>query len=290
MEVTLVSVLAVVALYLIHLFFKKKYSFFEKQGIVGPTPLMPFGNFFGVGISVHFIDRINEIYRNYHKKDTMAGFFMFTQPIYLIMDLELIKNILIRDFTHFHDRGLYHNENTDPLSAHLFSLGGERWKTLRAKMTSTFSSGKIKSMFPTLTNVSNNFVDVVNEKIDNNETINYRDMCSRYMSDIIGLVAFGLECNAMRDQNSKIMRMSNFLNFTEWNQRIRFIFANAYQDLSRKMGFQVTPSYIQDFFLKVITDTVEYREKNNIDRFVVISQLSLRPKLIFSTVVLGTTS
>ena len=269
MEVTLISVCGVLILYLIHLFFKKKYEFFSKQGIVGPTPYFwQFGNFAGVGMNVHFIDRVNEIYRNYHKNDTMAGFFLFTQPVYLIMDLELIKNILVRDFYHFHDRGLYHNENTDPLSAHLFSLDGERWKTLRAKLTATFSSGKIKSMFHTLTSVSKTLVDVIDESIEKNQTINYRDMCSRYMSDIIGLVAFGLECNALRDKNSKIMRMSNFLNFTEWNQRFRFIFANAYQDLSRKIGFQVTPSYIQDFFLKVIKDTVEYREKNNIERFI----------------------
>lgn len=49
-------------------------------------------------------------------------------------------------------------------------------------------------------------------------------------------------------------------------QRISFLLANAYQDLCRKIKMQVTPKNIQDFFLKIVVETVEYREKNKIRR------------------------
>lgn len=103
-------------------YFKKKYSYFSDRGMISPTPTMPLGNFWKVGISVHFIEKINSIYREFKGRDVLCGFYIFSKPVILVLDVELIKNILVKDFYSFHDRGLYHNENTDPLSAHLFSV------------------------------------------------------------------------------------------------------------------------------------------------------------------------
>lgn len=62
-------------------------------------------------------------------------------------------------------------------------------------MTTTFSSGKIKGMMPTLLKISNDFIDVINESVDAKKCMNFRDFAARYMCEIIGQVAFGLECN-----------------------------------------------------------------------------------------------
>lgn len=70
----------------------------------------------------------------------------------------------------------------------------------------------------------------------------------------------------MRDPTCEIMMLSDFLSFTDMGQRIKFLLANSYQDWCRKLSVQVTPKRIQNFFLKLITETVEYREKNNIQR------------------------
>lgn len=63
-----------------------------------------------------------------------------------------------------------------------------------------------------------------------------------------------------------MMMMSEFLSFTDFKQRITFLLANAYQDFCRKLNMQVTPKYLQDFCLNLITETVAYREKNKIER------------------------
>lgn len=245
---------------------RKKYSYFSDRKVIHERPIFPLGNFWKVGISVHFIEKINSIYRQFKGKDSLCGFYIFTKPVYLILEPELIKNILVKDFYSFHDRGLYHNEHTDPLSAHLFSVDGEQWKILRAKTTATFSSGKIKGMMPTLMDISDQLVTVLGEAVDAKQTLDYRDFASRYMCEIIGEVAFGLKCNAMRDPTCEIMMLSDFLSFTDMGQRIKFLLANSYQDWCRKLSVQVTPKRIQNFFLKLIIETVEYREKNNIQR------------------------
>lgn len=69
-----------------------------------------------------------------------------------------------------------------------------------------------------------------------------------------------------------------------------YLLANAYQDQARKINMQITPKRIQDFFLRVIEDTVEYREKNNIrrnDYFDMLLQLKNVGKLEGDTVNVG---
>lgn len=67
--------------------------------------------------------------------------------------------------------------------------------------------------------------------------------------------------------------ISDFLSFTDMGQRISFLLANSYQDWCRKLSIQITPKRIQNFFLKLITETVEYREKNDIQRNDFLSML-----------------
>lgn len=61
-------------------------------------------------------------------------------------------------------------------------------------MTTTFSSGKIKAMMPTLNIISEDFTEVLGEHADGNKALNYRDMASRFMCEIVGEIAFGLKC------------------------------------------------------------------------------------------------
>jgi cytochrome P450 family 6 len=108
MEIALLVVIAtLVVLYMIKSV-RKKYQYFDERGIPYPRPYWPLGNFWKVGLSVHFINRVNEIYREFRGTAKLCGFYIFTIPVYVILDIDLVKNILVKDFDHFHDRGITH--------------------------------------------------------------------------------------------------------------------------------------------------------------------------------------
>lgn len=39
-----------------------------------------------------------------------GGIFVFSKPIYYLVDPEIIKSVFSKDFNHFTDRGFYYNE------------------------------------------------------------------------------------------------------------------------------------------------------------------------------------
>lgn len=77
------------------------------------------GNLHGVGKTVHFVERHQEVYEAFKASDKIAGFYSMLKPTVMLLDLDLIKNVLIKDFNIFTDRGVYYNENADPVSAHM---------------------------------------------------------------------------------------------------------------------------------------------------------------------------
>jgi cytochrome P450 family 6 len=66
----------------------------------------------------------------------------------LIRDLELVKNILVRDFHNFMDRTFRIDDRFDPLFGKMLPvLEGQIWHHLRTNLTPVFTSSKMKMMF-----------------------------------------------------------------------------------------------------------------------------------------------
>lgn len=113
------------------------------------------------------------------KKHRFHGIYIFHQPLLLINDPELIRHVLIKDFNKFRDRGLYYNEKVDPLSGHLFLLPGEKWRKLRAKLSPTFTSGKLKQMFPLIQEIGDELIKVCEKTIAEGDIIEFKDLIAR---------------------------------------------------------------------------------------------------------------
>ncbi|KAJ8935459.1 hypothetical protein NQ318_021705 [Aromia moschata] len=61
-------------------------------------------------------------------------------------------------------------------SAHLFSLGGNKWRNLRVKLTPTFTSGKLKAMFQTLVDCGLVMEKYIKENTTNTEPVDIKNI------------------------------------------------------------------------------------------------------------------
>lgn len=136
----------------------------------------------------------------------MPGSTFFTRSA-VITDLELVKRVLIKDFNHFENRGIFYNEIDDPLSATLFSIEGQKWRHLRHKLTPTFTSGKMKNMFPIIVKVGEEMEKIFSAKTTTGEgqVLEIVDLVARYTADVIGNCAFGLNCNSLQNPNAEFV-------------------------------------------------------------------------------------
>lgn len=129
-SVNMLSLLNIVILVLISIFlyvhwlFKKSQSFFDKNGIPYIKPTWLVGNMGEVLMLKKPLAVLHrELYKTFepHK---LAGIFVFHRKSIMIRDPELIKHVLVKDFPHFHDRGISVNPDIEPLNYHLFSMKG----------------------------------------------------------------------------------------------------------------------------------------------------------------------
>nr|WCC58068.1 cytochrome P450 [Pharsalia antennata] len=259
----------------IYAYFKWSFQYWSKKNVPFLEPSFPFGSFpnpFNSNRSISEI--IRDMYDTARAKGwKLCGVYDTARPAVLVVDLELAKHVMTKDFNHFVDRGAYVNGKDDPLGSHLFAIGGKKWRNLRVKVTPTFTSGKLKSMFQTLTDCGVILEQFFQETLQKEEAVDIKDVFGRFTTDIIGSCAFGLECNSFIEPNSPFRKYGQKF-FTATKFRIvQFAIASNFPGLARLLGIRAVDKDITDFFMKVVRDTVTYREKNNIRRNDVLQLL-----------------
>lgn len=136
-----------------------------------------------------------------------GGIFQLRDPVLLVCSPELVKDICVKNFPAFHDRGLTYDEKFDPLSAHLVLLDGQKWKYLRAKFTQTFTTGKLKGMLPFVHQAAEMYMEVLENLSQSKEDAEFREINAQFATDVIGSCVFGLQFNSLKDKDSEFRKM-----------------------------------------------------------------------------------
>ncbi|CAD7079526.1 unnamed protein product [Hermetia illucens] len=247
----------------VYFYYKRKYSYWKDRGVPYIEPSIPLGNI-PWNRSGNFKEVFEKLYKVRNESPFVGGYF-FSQPVVIATDLDLIKNVLVKDFSTFHARGEYSNEKHDPISVNLVSLDGPKWKLLRMKLSPTFTSGKMKFMFPTIVEVSERFNQALRETLKEDSEIDVKEMLARFTTDVIGTCAFGLECNSLKNPNNEFRKHGRLALDTSGINSIKRTIMRI-PKLAALLGLRVFSKEMNDFYLGIVRQTIEYREKNNIRR------------------------
>lgn len=253
-----------------YLFIRRRYSYWRRLGVPYIKPIFPFGNLKDVGKKYHSCELLMNFYKENKHRGPFVGIFFFLSPVVLLTDLNLIKNVMSKDFSVFHERHFYHNERDDPLSAHLFAIDGNKWKRLRSKLTPTFSSGKMKFMYNTVLEIGERLRErlnvVVSESLNQCVEVEIKNYWARYTTDVIGSCAFGLECNTLNDKDALFREMGRQV-FEEPRRSLGAqLLISTMKEYANFFRLKQLPDKPAAFFANIVKETLAYRQSNNIER------------------------
>lgn len=89
---------------------------------------------------------------------------------------------------------------------------------------------------------------------------------SRFLIDIIGTCAFGIECNSLKDPQAKFRQMGRKVFDQPKLGAFERILIFTCKNVAKALGVRIHHKDVTDFFLQIVQETVEYREKHNVQR------------------------
>lgn len=264
----LIIISVTTAVFVITVYFKLKYSYWHKRNFPYLLPKFPLGNLNkimlkGVSLGTPTKDFYDKLKVNGYK---FGGVYTLVQPALVIVDPDYVKDILTVDFQYFVNRGIYHDEEHDPLSAHLFTQDGADWRRLRIKLTSTFTSGKMKLMFDSILKCSQNMIETLNLYAEQYKQVDIHSIVDCFTIDVIGVCAFGIDCNSFQHSQTEFLTMAQRIIKPTPIDSIYYFLTINMPTFAKWLGIVRLPKDLRQFFLNIIYESVKYREENFITR------------------------
>lgn len=266
MFLVLALVVALLAFYL----YKQRFGQFARRRV----PHIPFslGRFLR-SRAEHPYKHTQEVYDQIKHKSPIGGLYFGLNPFFLVTDMEMAKRILIKDFDHFVNRGIFYNPADDPVGASMFVTEDEKWKSIRQKITPTFSSGKIKEMLPTVLRISDNLNAVMVEESRKNTEWDIKNILCRFTVDVIGNISFGLDCNGLSDPQNEFLRYGMAATEEIHELTLSAMLKYEFTKLARMLKLRRLTNDVSQFYERVTKETIDYRKKHNIVKHDFIGQM-----------------
>lgn len=100
----------IIFIFAFYYYLLKPQEYWKNHGVPGPKPIPIFGNFFRLTFATMSIgDLMTKFYKEY-KHEPVFGLYIRNVRVLAINDPDLIKTVLIKDFSKFAHRGLALNE------------------------------------------------------------------------------------------------------------------------------------------------------------------------------------
>lgn len=134
------------------------------------------------------------------------------------------------------------------------------------KLSPVFTSGKLKGMFSLISECADRFVQYMEEVASTNKPVECRELTAKYTTDVIGTCAFGIEMNALSNEDSEFRKMGRRVFAPTWTDVLLIRLRESIPWFYDMLGYILPETEMTTFFTRVIVETMNYRETNNITR------------------------
>lgn len=123
----------------------------------------------------------------------------------------------------------------------------------------------MKQMFPIVASICDEMITFLKNSKQLAE-IEMKDVLTRFTTDVIGNVAFGLDVGSINSPQSEFRDMGIKVFNPPAFQTMKVVFLTAFRKYAVHFGFRVMAKEVSDFYLSSIKKTVDFRESNNVVR------------------------
>lgn len=211
---------------------------------------------------------VEGFYRKISNKRYIA-FLQFLKPTLVLNDVDLIKQITIKDFNYFTDRRIFVTEKIDPLfGKSLFSLTGQKWKSMRSTLSPAFSSSKMKTMFTLISDMAEQFTDHLSKRTYSNNIVSLemKDLFTRFANDVIATSAFGINCDSIQDRNNEFYKMGQKTILDGFSDSIKIFGYTLSPTIMEFLSIRLFDEKVTAFFRDIVVNTIKIREEKRIVR------------------------
>ncbi|XP_032930153.1 cytochrome P450 3A9-like [Catharus ustulatus] len=233
------------------------FGLFKKLGIPGPKPLPFFGTCLEYRKGVLEYD--NECFKKYGK---VWGIYDGRQPVLAVTDPQIIKSVLVKDcYTVFTNRRRF--DLVGVLRNAVSLAEDEHWKRLRTVLSPTFTSGKLKEMFPIMKHYGEVLVKNVQKQVKEGNSIAVKDIFGSFSLDVVTSTSFGVNIDSMNNPKDPFVReMKKLVKFDFFDPIfiLSFVFPFLIPVMA-KMNVSFFPKDAVDFFMRSVAKIKQDREK-----------------------------
>ncbi|XP_044759258.1 cytochrome P450 9e2-like [Coccinella septempunctata] len=202
------------------------------------------------------------------------GSYLSIYPALYVTDIDLIKQMFVKDFEHFTDRFDLLNAQSDPIiNKNLLAARGKQWKELRTTVSPVFTNSKMKAMFVLIAESARKFVEHFDAMDGDTIEVEMKEAFCKYTNDVIASCAFGAQCDSLKNPKNEIYLAGKIVTTTTPFKVLNVLFVTLFPKFNRIFGLNGFPKGISHVFKRIITQTIRTRENEGIIRPDLIHQL-----------------
>jgi cytochrome P450 len=189
------------------------------------------------------------------KYGTISGVSDGNRGSLVVAEPEILKDMLIRNISSFMDRRP--NFEHPVISKQLVLMSGDEWRQTRTIISPTFTSGKMKAMFPKIKDAVSLLLKQVDNK--NGTEFDLKNLFGCLTMDVIAKCAFAVDTNTHEDdKNPFVANARAFFDFPRW----RFLLAVMLpRPLRARLGISVFNQSALTFLAGISRSLLEERRK-----------------------------
>ncbi|XP_033231386.1 cytochrome P450 6k1-like [Belonocnema kinseyi] len=245
----------------------RNFQYWKKRGVFEIPPVPFFGNFakyctFQMS-PAHLFKKLYDQGENF----PYVGIYIFDKPYLLLRDPEIIKRVLVQDFHIFSDKLSHSSKNDNISNKCLFYIDNPYWKYIRPKFSNLFSGAKLKSLVENVQDVLtdfNNHMDLL--KLEGSgKKVDIRDLTDKFTLDVIGLAAFGLKLNSLRDPDAQFRKFARMMfGYDNLRRAIELTCVSVAPQLATLFDFRFFEKHSAGFLRKTFEEILDERKAKKI--------------------------